>query len=55
MADIELLVKQLRLKGHTVEGVHPVPENAGVYELTVDGAPVNLEEARRILEADEAE
>ncbi len=53
MADIELLVQQLRRKGHTVADVHGVPENAGEYEFTVDGEQVNLEEARRILELDE--
>lgn len=54
MADIDLLVQQLRRKGHSVQDVHSVPENAGEYELTVDGNQVNLEEARRLLELDEA-
>ena len=53
MVDIELLVKQLRKHGHTVEGVHHVPDNAGDYEFTIDGNVLNLEEARRVLELDE--
>lgn len=51
--DIELLVKTLRAKGHSVNGVHHVPENAGEYELIIDGKGVSLEEAREILERDE--
>jgi hypothetical protein len=50
--DIDLLVKQLRDRGHTVEGVHQVPSNAGDWELIVDGNFLNLEEARRVLELD---
>jgi hypothetical protein len=54
MVDIDLLVQVLRQHGHTVEHVISVPENAGGYELTVDGKLLNLEEARAILEEDEA-
>jgi hypothetical protein len=54
MVDIDLLVQVLRSKGHSVQDVHPVPENAGDYELTVDGNPLSLAEARSLLEADEA-
>ena len=50
--DIDLLVKQLRDRGHTVEGVHQVPPNAGEWELIVDGNFLNLEEARHVLELD---
>ena len=50
MVDIELLVQALRKRGHTVEDVHHVPENAGEYELVVDGNALNLEEARHVLE-----
>ncbi len=53
MVDIELLIQQLRKRGHTVEGVHHVPDNAGEYEFTIDGNVLNLEEARRVLELDE--
>ncbi len=53
MVDIELLIQALRNAGHRVEDVHHVPENAGEYELTIDGAVLNLEEARRLLEQDE--
>ena len=54
MVDIDLLVQQLRAFGHTVADVHPVPANAGDYELMIDGENLNLDEARRILESDEA-
>jgi hypothetical protein len=53
MVDIDLLVEALRERGHSVEHVIPVPENAGVYELTIDGNALNLEEARALLEKDE--
>ena len=52
MIDINLLVQGLRKRGHTVESVIPVPENAGDYELSVDGTIIPLEEARRLLELD---
>jgi hypothetical protein len=54
MVDIDLLVEALRQHGHTVERVIHVPENAGEYELTIDGNALNLEEARAVLEKDEA-
>lgn len=54
MVDIDLIVQELRSKGHKVEGVHHVPENAGEYLLIVDGNQLNLEEARLVLEEDEA-
>lgn len=54
MVDIDLLVQALRSKGHIVHDVHGVPENAGEFELTVDGAPLSLAEARALLEADQA-
>jgi hypothetical protein len=54
MVDIDLLVQALRQHGHTVESVISVPENAGGYELTIDGNVLNLEEARALLEEDEA-
>jgi hypothetical protein len=50
MVDIDLLVKMLRRYGHTVESVIPVPENAGDYELSVDGNLIPLELARRLLD-----
>jgi hypothetical protein len=55
MIDIDLLVQALRKRGHTVDGVIPVPENAGEYELNVDGNIIPLEEARRLLEQDYAQ
>ncbi len=54
MVDIDLIVKQLRENGHTVEDVHVVPPDAGEYAFTVDGEAVNLEGARLILERDAA-
>jgi hypothetical protein len=53
MVDIDLIVQTLRQRGHRVENVISVPDNAGEYELTVDGTILNLEEARSVLEQDE--
>jgi hypothetical protein len=53
MVDIDLLVEALRKRGHSVTSVIPFPENAGEYELTIDGNVLNLEEARAYLEQDE--
>jgi hypothetical protein len=53
MVDIDLLVSVLRKRGHTVETIIPVPENAGDYELSVDGVIMPLADARRLLERDE--
>jgi len=53
MVDVDLLVDVLRRRGHTVESVFHVPENAGEYELIVDGNILPLAEARRLLERDE--
>ncbi|WP_158793175.1 hypothetical protein [Granulicella sp. L60] len=53
MIDIDLFVQALRNHGHTVERVFSVPENAGGYELTVDGTNMNIEEARRLLDRQE--
>ncbi|WP_158944685.1 hypothetical protein [Granulicella sp. S190] len=54
MVDIDLFVQALRNAGHTVDHVFSVPENAGGYELTIDGNTLNLEQARALLEQDEA-
>ena len=54
MVDTELIVQALRDRGHTVGHVIPVPENAGGYEFQVDGGTLTLEEARALLEADQA-
>jgi hypothetical protein len=54
MVDIDLIVQTLRQHGHTVEHVFSVPDNAGEYEIVVDGNALNLEEARALLEQDEA-
>lgn len=52
MVDIDLIVKELRDHGHTVEDLHHVPPDAGEFEMIIDGNPVNLEGARRVLETD---
>jgi hypothetical protein len=54
MTDIDLLVEAIRNHGHTVGSVIRVPNNAGEYEIIVDGNALNLEEARQLLEQDEA-
>jgi hypothetical protein len=52
MVDIDLLVEALRKRGHKVEGIFKVPDNAGEYEFIVDGNTLNLAETRQLLEAD---
>lgn len=54
MIDTGLIVDTLRRRGHTVESVIPVPDNAGEYEFLVDGNLLSLEEARHLLEQDQA-
>lgn len=54
MIDIDLLVQVLRKRGHSVDSVIPVPDNAGDYELIVDGSLIPLIEARHLLELDDA-
>jgi len=53
--DTELLVQSLRKRGHTVDGVIKVPDNAGDYEFIVDGQTITLDEARGLLERDQAQ
>lgn len=54
MVDTGLIAKELKLHGHEVGDVFPVPNNAGEYEFIVDGNVLTLAEARALLEADEA-
>ncbi len=54
MIDIDLIVQTLRQHGHRVDSVISVPDNAGVYELIIDGNTLTLDEARALLEQDEA-
>jgi hypothetical protein len=54
MVDIDLIVETLRQHGHRVDSVISVPDNAGDYELIVDGNTLTLVEARGLLEHDEA-
>jgi hypothetical protein len=53
--DTELLVQSLTKRGHTVESVIKVPDNAGDYEFIVDGNTLTLDETRALLEHDQAE
>jgi hypothetical protein len=53
--DTDLIVESLRKRGHTVESVIKVPDNAGDYEFIVDGATLTLDEVRELLERDQAE
>jgi hypothetical protein len=53
MVDIDHLVQVLRRHGHTVGNVISVPDNAGEYELFIDGKALNLEEANQLLERDQ--
>jgi hypothetical protein len=54
MVDIDLVVNALRSRGHSVETVYPVPENAGDWEFSVDGTLMPLEEVRHLLEQDDS-
>jgi hypothetical protein len=54
MVDVDLVIAQLRTKGHTVGHVIPVPENAGEYEFEIDGGMLTLAEARLLLEEEQA-
>lgn len=54
MVDLELLANALRAKGHTVLHGHKIPDNAGAYELEVDGQVLTLEQARALLEDETA-
>ena len=54
MIDIDLTVQALHHYGHTVGHVIPVPENAGDYEIEVDGEMLSLAEVNALLEEDEA-
>lgn len=49
MLDTDLLVNALRSRGHAVDHVHKVPDNAGEYEFTIDGTLYTLEQARALL------
>ena len=50
MVDTTLIVEILRRRGHEVGHVIPVPDNAGTWELQVDGALLSLEEVRALME-----
>jgi hypothetical protein len=53
MIDIDLVVLALRRQGYTVGDVISVPENAGEYEVYVDGELLSLAEVDALLEKDE--
>ena len=50
--DTDLIVEQLRSRGHNVGRVISVSENAGEYEFTVDNNLLSLVEVRALLEQD---
>lgn len=50
--DIDLIVRALRDRGHSVGNVIPVPDNAGDYEFEVDGKLLSLSETRILLQTD---
>jgi hypothetical protein len=52
MLDIDLLVEQLRQRGHEVGHVIPTPSNAGEYEFQIDGELLTLDQVRLVLEED---
>ena len=52
MVDTNLIVEQLRSRGHAVGHVNKLPENAGEWEFEVDGALVPLSEVRAVLDAE---
>ena len=52
--DVELIAQTLRNRGHVVNNIIPVPDNAGEYEFEVDGTILTLAETRDLLEADRA-
>ena len=52
MVDTNLIVEQLRSRGHAVGHVNKLPENAGEWEFEVDGALLTLSEVRAVLDAD---
>jgi len=54
MVDTDLLVTALRERGHVVGNVIPVPSNAGNFEFEVDGTLLTLDEARLLVEDDDA-
>ncbi len=54
MLDTDLLIAALKDKGHVVESVFPVPENAGGYEFIVDGETLTLDEVRAMLAEEQA-
>ena len=54
MIDTDLIVQQLRSRGHAVGHVNKLPANAGEWEFEVDGNLLTLSEARALLAADHA-
>ncbi len=52
MVDTALIAQELRDRGHKVENITKLPENAGSWEFEVDDRILTLDEARALLEAD---
>lgn len=55
MVDVETLTSALRKLGHHVESSTELPENAGGFEMMVDGRMLTLAEVRALLEAEQPE
>ena len=53
MIDTNLIVEQLRTRGHAVGHVNKLPANAGEWEFEIDGELLTLPEARALLDADQ--
>ena len=53
MIDTDLIIQDLRQRGHTVGHVISIPENAGEYEFMVDDQLLTLEQVRALLESEE--
>jgi hypothetical protein len=51
MVDTELIANELRARGYKVDGIIPIPNNAGEYEFRVDDVNITLAEARSLLES----
>jgi hypothetical protein len=51
--DVDLIVKLLRKRGHTVGHIIPVPDNGGEFEFEIDGALLSLAETRALLERED--
>lgn len=54
MLDTGLLIDALLRRGHTVGHCFKTPENAGGYQMEVDGTLMTLDQVRNLMEQDDA-